>query len=358
MALYKARLFDGQTSLPKEVVLQLDTTLGTLVVLNEESFEKTALILTDYTIDFYATCCEIRLKADVAQFIRIENIRDHTALHHFLKSQQKSYTSKLYNQSIKVYVLMAAGLMTFCLLFYIYVLPVIAGWSVNFLPLSLDESLGETVFEALLEEEQINEEKSAQLQNFVDALNLPSKIPLKVYVVESDQLNAFALPNGNIVVFTELLNKINSSEALVALIGHEAEHVMGRHSTKMICQNLAGYLFISLIMGDVNAVVAVVSENAHTLNRLSYSRGYEQESDLAAFHLLKQHQLNPKGLAGLMQILKDEELISVPAFLSSHPLTDDRIEHANSLAVTHKYAYSKHPTLDSLFNVVKGEALE
>lgn len=57
-------------------------------------------------------------------------------------------------------------------------------------------------------------------------------------------MNAFKLPGGHIVVFTGILEKMDSSDELAALLAHEATHVEERHSTRMDGPSMAGYLFL------------------------------------------------------------------------------------------------------------------
>ena len=117
--------------------------------------------------------------------------------------------------------------------------------------------------------------KSKYLEQFAAELNLGNTKPIRFTVVKSDEVNAFALPNGQIVVFTAILDDMKSSDELVALLGHEASHINNRHSTKMLCRNLAGYMIVSLLLSDVNGIMAVLADNAHQLHSLSQLKAYQ-----------------------------------------------------------------------------------
>ena len=76
--------------------------------------------------------------------------------------------------------------------------------------------------------------------------------PIKFSVINSETVNAFALPDGNVVVFTGIIDLMDDYDELAGLIGHEVAHVNNRHSMRMMCRNLAGYIFLSAVLSDVN----------------------------------------------------------------------------------------------------------
>jgi beta-barrel assembly-enhancing protease len=128
---------------------------------------------------------------------------------------------------------------------------------------------------------------------------------------------------------------------LVGLIGHEAAHVNNRHSMKMLCRNLSGYLFISTVLGDVNGVMAVLGDNVNTLQSLSFSREYEREADEEGFAIVTKNHVNPKGMVTLFQRLQQEHSIEMPEFLSTHPVTKDRIMTIKTMIASKKMLLTK-----------------
>jgi len=168
-------------------------------------------------------------------------------------------------------------------------------------------------------------------------------------VVDSDIVNAFALPDGNIVIYTGLLNRMENYEELAGLIGHEATHVNQRHSLKMLCKNLAGYIFISTLLNDVNGIMAVIVDNAHNLNILSYSRNYEREADREGTDLMIQNSINPYGMIKLFERLEEDSKLTIPELISSHPITDERIQYIQAHISTKEYEERHNDVLSSLF---------
>ena len=143
-------------------------------------------------------------------------------------------------------------------------------------------------------------------------------------------------------------------DELVGLIGHETSHVNNRHAMKMICRNLSGYIFISAVLGDANGVMATIGDNVNTLQSLSFSREFEHEADVDGFKILVNNKINPQGMSNLFKRLQDEEFsISVPEFLSLHPVTTDRIAFINKMTQSKSYPFQENSKLKNLFDQMK-----
>ncbi len=229
------------------------------------------------------------------------------------------------------------GVVALMVSIYFWVLPWAAERIAMMAPHSLDDQLGEAAFEQMRLGLDIDTERSEKLQAFGDRVRLGREHTLTFHVVNSSEINAFALPGGHIVVFTGLLDRIEGPEALAALLAHESTHVEERHSTRMMVRNLSGYLFLSLLIGDVNSVVAVVADNANSIRNMGYGRGLETEADTIGQRRMAESGMDPAGMVQLLRLLDDQahDMPEALSFLSSHPLTADRIavaeQHAREL---------------------------
>ena len=154
-------------------------------------------------------------------------------------------------------------------------------------------------------------------------------------------------------MFSGVLNDMKSSNELAALLGHEASHVNQRHSIKMLCRNLAGYMVVSLLFSDVNGVMAVLAENAQQLHSLSYSRAFEQEADEQGLKILMDNKINPNGMVHLFEQLEKESKISIPKIISTHPLTAERKENMNRIIAATQYEVSANKKLELIFEQLK-----
>lgn len=231
-------------------------------------------------------------------------------------------------------VLFFLGVIALLVCAYLWLLPWTAERLAMVVPREVDQRIGETAFQQMALAMTIDKERSEALQEFGGMLKLSAHHEPVYHVVTEDQVNAFALPGGHIVVFTGILGKMDSADELAALLAHEATHVEERHSTRMMARSMAGYLFLSLLIGDVNAVVAVVAENANALRNLGYGRGLESEADAVGQERLLANGVDPHAMVKLLELLEREamEMPEQLAFLSSHPLTKERIEAARRKA--------------------------
>jgi len=234
-----------------------------------------------------------------------------------------------------------------------YGIPLVAQGAVIIFPESYDNKLGRGIFNEFMSFNDIDTQRTVALQKFADQLDLGNSKELKFTVVKSSVVNAFSLPDGNIVMYTGILNVIESSDELVALIGHEAAHVNNRHSLKMLCQNLAGYLFISVVLSDVNGIMGIITDNAHQLQSLSFSREFEIEADEDGFEILINNGCDPNGMPDLFSHLQTDHDKYIPEFLSTHPITDERINNIKKIISNNTHMASVHNELDLLFIEVK-----
>ncbi|TGK07390.1 M48 family metallopeptidase [Leptospira semungkisensis] len=199
-----------------------------------------------------------------------------------------------------------------------------------------------------------------------------------IIVIDDEVFNAFAMPGGTIVVFTDLLQKTDSAEELAGILAHEMAHIHRRHGVRRQIQSAGNVLLLSLGIGsgfegvdmleNMDSVYEVLSV---TLYDQKFSREYETEADEIALEKLKKANVTGSGFLTFFERFKayetsekdgsdennsseesekdkvsnsensgeaskgsesdasEEESKSfrVPDFLSSHPATDDRIQY-------------------------------
>lgn len=347
------KYFDGQSSAAQQAMLtfngardalRLQTDLGTVQTwhLNDLQFEK------------YGSIFEIRnAKHSGAKLTVTDSDFSKTFYDAMKQNKRVDLHTRLLHLGFSKIIGIAIGLLGVIALAYFYVLPPVAEKSAALLPESFDNEIGDVFTETFLEESDVDAKKSDYLEQFAAELDLSNRKPLRFAVVESDEVNAFALPNGQIVVFTGILDHLESADELAALLGHEASHVNNRHSTKMLCRNLAGYMMVSLLLSDVNGIMAVVAENAQQLHALSYSRKFEQEADEQGLKIMMDNQLNPNGMVELFEALDKAQGISVPEIMSSHPLTKERKANMQNIISKSDYKVKSNSILESLFEEIK-----
>ena len=192
------------------------------------------------------------------------------------------------------------------------------------------------------------------LQSFADKLHLSDNYPICVTLVNSDMVNAYALPGGHVVVYSGIIEKIKTPEALAALLAHESSHVNQRHSLRSMLRNAATGIMVAVIFNDATGVSGALVSNANALNGLRYSRALETEADNKAMNLLVASKVNAKGMKELMQVLEKEgDLPGSLSFLSSHPLTKKRIKSAADYLKKHPQKEAERKDLREIFTVLK-----
>lgn len=168
-------------------------------------------------------------------------------------------------------------------------------------------------------------------------------IPYSLTVLQSDVVNAFAAPGGHIFLTTALLKHIGGdTDAVANVIGHEIAHVEHKHGMNTLGRRLGIGLLLELVLGEPSEddqlwhTIAVVGTE---LMHLGWSRDQEHESDELGQRLAAEAGYDPHGMVRFFRVIQELEGQEVPflEFLSTHPLTSERIERAaaraNSLTV-------------------------
>jgi predicted Zn-dependent protease len=147
------------------------------------------------------------------------------------------------------------------------------------------------------------------------------------YVAVNDKsMNAMALPGGHIYITKGLLEKLNTEAQLAGVLAHETTHVVARHSTHQMSQQIGVDILLSA------ASQAGASENAVTMANLAtqliglkYSRDEEEEADMGGLDFMIASGYSPWGMVETMQILEANSQGSSMEWLSSHPSPGNRV---------------------------------
>lgn len=272
----------------------------------------------------------------------------------------RSASSWAISASLATVALVALFIMFLGFVFYKYAIPPIAEAFAEKVPIEYEQQWGDTMLKNMVDPENktadfnfTKDEKLTKLTNeFAKNIDFNSPYKLNVSVVKSDQVNAFALPGGNVVIFDALLKKMKTKEQLAALLGHEVAHINRKHTLKNLFRSLSGYIFISLITSDINGITTILFENANSIYNLGYSRKLEAEADTYAIKTLQKNRLNPQGLFDLFGILETAAKLEPYEILSSHPLTKDRKIFAKQF-IDKKHFYTQNQPLENIWLKIK-----
>lgn len=269
----------------------------------------------------------------------------------------KSAYNAVFSTGVKGILVMAVLFIGIVLLGYFYALPAFAEYVAGSVPISWEKQFGDAAYNQMMGSETIDKDNSKRANAFFKEMGYKTDYDVEIVVTKNGIVNAFALPGGKIVVYEGILRGIDSHQEFAALLSHEFSHVELRHSTKNIFRSLSSYMLISLILGDAGGLTAVVIQNADQLKQLGYSRGLEEEADRSGLKLMKDKQIDPQGMEDLLKTLKEEEgesgIDESTAFLSSHPLTKERMKYIQQDIDKKDYSVQEHATLDSLWSEIK-----
>jgi len=251
-------------------------------------------------------------------------------------------------------LLAAVGAMAASAGLYFWGIPAVASVTASHVPVSWEERLGQSVIEHLAPPAKrcADPNRSHMIGEIVDVLtsHLSSNpYVFRVTVTDNAMVNALAAPGGYVLIFRGLLDRTRSPEELAGVLAHEFQHVLHRHPTRALLQNLSTGLLVTAVAGDASGVMAFGLEGARTLGELRYSRQDEQEADAEGMRMLIRAGIDPSGMIGFFEALQREDA-KTPAFLkylSTHPATQDRIEHLRSLATqSHGFPVKLLPNYD------------
>ncbi len=164
--------------------------------------------------------------------------------------------------------------------------------------------------------------------------------PYSFYVIEDPEINAFAAPAGHIYINTGILLNARNVSEVAGVMAHEVGHVAMRH----VAQNYnrrrntgiahqAAVLVTGILAGGNWAGAANVLGGLGAMSYLNtFTRDAEREADAFAVEVLPKAGFHPNGLVTFFSTLKNQGGGgNVPAFLSSHPTTDERIESVRQM---------------------------
>ncbi len=226
-----------------------------------------------------------------------------------------------------------------------FALGVSADWAASKAPISFENWLGETALVQFPGEENsaLNERLQALLES------LPSDSPLhqyrfRVFLSEVEEINAVALPGGNIVVFAGLLAQVNSENELGMILAHELGHFAHRDHLRSLGRGLGLALASALLLGENNAASDLISNTLLSF-RARYSQGQESAADAFGLQLLNARYGHAGGSTDFFARLANEAGSRIPYLLGSHPHPGARIENLNRLIAGRGYAIEEPQAL-------------
>ena len=209
--------------------------------------------------------------------------------------------------------------------------------------------------ERLFAPSRLDPQRRARLAARIEALAARHGVrpPVRVRFRRMGEVaNAFALPSGDVVLTDRLVALAADDEEVLAVAAHELGHLAHRHAVRQALERAALTTAVFLLAGDLSGVTGMLASLPVALVQLGYSRAMEREADAYAVRLLRAEGIPPAALARMLRRLdaaactaaaeakeegarekrapreetgREAACAGPPAWLSTHPLTEDRI---------------------------------
>lgn len=346
--------YDGYHSYPRQA--RIEVISGNIYLLELEASENNALVfpVKKCKVSFLVGRLFLYPPDTKGSYIVVEDTHAaYPELSTIIKNDTGGWFEKLIRQRWYVLVILLVSLIS---VFYILLAELLPSVALRFISPEQESVFGEKLYQSVIEDNEIDSASTYLVQEFADQISLSKKYRIRVTVVKDKEINAFALPGGHIVVYTGILKVLDRQEELAALLGHEATHINQRHSLQGILSGLGISLLESILFNGMGAVGDQVLHNANSLRALSYSRKLEREADEKGMELMIGNGMNPVGMKNLMINLQKSHKSYLPAisFISTHPLTEERIKNADGFILRHKTTtFADKSALDSIWSQLK-----
>jgi predicted Zn-dependent protease len=212
------------------------------------------------------------------------------------------------------------------------------GKGVNFYSLEKEIALGKGLAQEV--ERQAKIVNDPVIAEYVNRLgqnlvrNSDAKVPFTIKVIETDEVNAFALPGGFFFVNTGLILQTDNEAELAGVMAHEIAHVAARHGTREETRGaILSYATLPLMMagGWTGYAIYQGANAAIPLGFLKFSRTFESEADMLGLQYLYKTGYDPTSFVDFFEKIESMEKKkpgTLSKVFSSHPMTEDRIRAA------------------------------
>jgi predicted Zn-dependent protease len=203
----------------------------------------------------------------------------------------------------------------------------------------------------------INEYVNRVGQNLVR--NSDAKVPFTIKVVDSDVINAMALPGGFFYVNSGLILAADDEAELAGVMAHEIAHVAARHTTRQLTRaQFANYMSLPLIFvgGGIGLAAREAAGIGLPVTFLKFSRGFEQEADYLGIQYMYKAGYDPNEFVNFFEKIQAQEKKkpgSMAKVFSDHPQTPDRIAKSQEEIATILPAKDQYIETTSEFNDMK-----
>ena len=221
---------------------------------------------------------------------------------------------------------------------FIFSLGFTTDWVAEKAPLSLENWIGRQTLKHFPGEGNpaLSQRLDALLASVGSEPNL-QRYSFRILLLESDEVNAVALPGGTIVIFSALLEEVASENELMMVIGHELGHFAHRDHLRGLGRGLGIAMATAMIFGQDSGFSDLVAKVVLPI-QAGYSQRQERAADLFALDLLARHYGHCGGAGDFFVRHAAESSPNLAYLLASHPHPQARIDALNQMIAQKHYA--------------------
>ncbi len=219
-----------------------------------------------------------------------------------------------------------------------------------------EKKLGEMCWNTFKKEETEldNHELSAYLDSILTRVcdaNQFDRSTIKLHLVSSDEINAFALPDNHLVVYSGLITSADNESEIAGVLCHEIAHMQSSHVMKKMINEVGLTAIISITSSGTGG--EIIKKAAKTLSSSAYSRTLESEADIKGADYLMKSDLDPVAYAGFFTKIDSTAKMDIPTWISSHPDSKERAADILKYAKKKKYHYVPITHMETLEAIKK-----
>ncbi|MGR3368768.1 MAG: M48 family metallopeptidase [Sagittula sp.] len=344
-----AQFFDGQTAARHHVQVALCDDRQALVITGDRLAEPLRWRLMDLralsdtsdkarlTVTRHTTSDD-EMPRDIARLV----ILDPDLIAWLHKTRPSLFKAEVHPGSVRKLATYAIGAVVAAGLMLFVILPALAGTLARVIPVEREVAFGKTVtrqMERALGRARMPDLRcsdprgQAALQKMLTRLTAGQdmKYDINLMVFDHPMINAFAAPGGQVVLVRGLLDKAEHPDEVAGVLAHELAHVENRDTTREALRAAGSAGLLTMILGDFTGGAAIAIVGEHMISA-SYTRDAEGKADDFALDMLADAGVSAEGFAGFFDRIAELEGFALPAYLSSHPVTEERAMQARDFA--------------------------
>jgi predicted Zn-dependent protease len=242
------------------------------------------------------------------------------------------------------------------------------GKGVNFYSIEKEIGLGKQMAQEV--ERQAKIVNDPVIAEYVNRLgqnlvrNSDAKVPFTIKVIDSEEINAFALPGGFFFVNTGIITNADNEAEMAGVMAHEIGHVAARHGTRQATRGeiaqIGSIVPLIAVGGMAGYGIYQAMGLAVPMGFLKFSRNFESEADMLGIEYMYKAGYDPNAFVDFFEKVQAQEKRkpgTMSKLFSSHPPTDDRIKHSQEVIQNQLKPKPEYVISTSEFNDVKARTL-